>query len=285
MTLELSLNQATTRPYALPATARTAATAGIRHIGLWLEPVAELGAAETVRLLDETGLRVSSMSRTGFVADKSGSALTAALDDVRRALDLSAAVGASVLSFIAGGLAPGDRDLRSAEGRVRDALEALEPHARATGVRLQLEPLHPLLVTDRSVVTTVRQALRVIEPLPNETVGILVDSYATFWDPDLHDALQEAGDRIAGYQVNDFALPLPAHDATQGRLLPGEGVIDLAALTASVQQAGYTDAIEVEVFNAELWALPLETIVERTVRAFGATIGALGVVDRAGVPA
>ncbi|WP_146797633.1 sugar phosphate isomerase/epimerase family protein, partial [Agrococcus baldri] len=143
MSLELSLNQATTRPYALTDTARAAAAAGIRHIGLWLEPVAGLGAAETVRLLDETGLRVSSMSRTGFVADKSGAASTAAVDEVRRALDLSAAVGAPTLSFIAGGLAPGDRDLRAAEGRVRDALEKLEPHARAAGVRLQLEPLHP----------------------------------------------------------------------------------------------------------------------------------------------
>ncbi|WP_146796680.1 sugar phosphate isomerase/epimerase family protein, partial [Agrococcus baldri] len=160
--------------------------------------------------------------------------------------------------------------------------------ARAAGVRLQLEPLHPLFVSDRSVITTVRQALRVIEGLPSETVGILVDAYATFWDPDLHDALAAAGDRIAGYQVNDFALPLPAPDPMQGRLLPGEGVIDLAGITASIRRAGYSDAVEVEVFNAELWALPLATILERTVQAFGATVGAPNAADSlglAGLPA
>ncbi|GGM62184.1 sugar phosphate isomerase/epimerase family protein [Microbacterium saperdae] len=264
----LSINQATTRPYALTDTARASSAAGVRHLGLWLEPVAELGAAETVRLLDETGIRATSMSRTGFVADKSGAALHSALDDVRRAIELSAAVGAPTLSFIAGGLAPGDRDLRAGAGRVRDALEVLAPEARAAGVRLQLEPLHPLFATSRSVVTTVRQALGIIEGLPVESVGILVDAYATFWDADLHDALLAAGERIAGYQVNDFVLPLPAEDHMLGRLLPGEGGIDLDAITASVIQAGYTDPIEVEVFHEQLWALPLETIIERTVRTF-----------------
>ncbi|CDR13919.1 sugar phosphate isomerase/epimerase family protein [Streptomyces iranensis] len=268
MSFELSLNQATTRPYALPDTARAAADAGIRHLGLWVEPVLELGVPATVRLLEETGLRASSVCRVGFVADKEGERLRTALDDVRRALDLSAAVGAPSLTFIAGALPAAPRDLRLAEARVRDALETLEAYARATGVRLALEPIHPLFVTSRSAVTTIRQALRIVADLPADTVGILLDAYATFWDPDLRDSVREAGERIAGYQVNDFALPLPGPENMNGRLLPGEGEIDLRALTRTVAEAGYRGPIEVEVFNDDLWAQPLETIVMRTVRAF-----------------
>ncbi|MBI0293154.1 sugar phosphate isomerase/epimerase [Streptomyces sp. PRKS01-29] len=268
MSYELSLNQATTRPYALPDTARAAADAGIRHIGLWVEPVLELGVPATVRLLEETGLRASSVCRIGFVADKEGERLRTALDDVRRALDLSAAVGAPSLTFIAGAMPTAAGDVRRAEARVRDALETLEAHARATGVRLALEPIHPLFVTSRSAVTTIRQALRIVADLPADTVGVLLDAYATFWDPDLHDSVREAGERIAGYQVNDFALPLPRPENMNGRLLPGEGEIDLRALTRTVAATGYRGPVEVEVFNDDLWAQPLETIVMRTVRAF-----------------
>lgn len=270
--MKLSLNQATTRPYPLVDTAEEASRAGIGHIGLWTEPVLELGVARTRRLLADTGLTVSSVCRVGFVADKEGAALRAALDDVRHALDLSAEVGSPVLTFIAGGLPAGDRDVRRAEGRVHDALASLVPHARQSGVRLALEPLHPLFVTSRSVVTSVGQALRVIGQLPAEAAGVLVDAYATFWDPDLPADLAAAGPRIAGYQVNDFALPLPAPENMNGRLLPGEGEIDLAGLTRHVARAGYRGPIEVEVFSDELWRLPLRTIVARTVEAFSRTV-------------
>lgn len=270
--IELSLNQATTRPYPLVDTAQAASRAGVRHIGLWLDPVAELGVTRTRRLLADTGLGVSSMCRSGFVADQEGAGLDRALDDVRHALDLSAEVGSPFLTFIAGGLPAANRDIRRAEERVREALETLVPHAQAVGVRLALEPLHPLFVTGRSCVTSVGQALRVIEGLPVEAVGVLVDAYATFWDPDLAVSLAAAGPRIAGYQVNDFALPLPVPENMNGRLLPGDGEIDLVSLTQDVFAAGYRGPVEVEVFNDDLWRLPLETIIARTVESFSRAV-------------
>ncbi|KAB1654027.1 sugar phosphate isomerase/epimerase [Pseudoclavibacter chungangensis] len=274
MSIELSLNQATARPYPLTDTAEAAAAAGIRHIGLWIEPVEELGLERTARLLADTGLSVSSVCRAGFVADKRGAELVRALDDTRRALDLCAAVGAPALTFIAGATPADDRDVRAAEGRVRDALEQLAPHAAETGVRLALEPIHPLFVTSRSAVTTVRQGLRVIEGLPSEVAGLVVDAYAVFWDPELHESLHEAGDRIAAYQVDDFALPLALPENMNSRLLPGEGEIDLPAITASVRGAGFRGPIEVEIFQEALWREPLETIVARTVASFERAIAA-----------
>jgi sugar phosphate isomerase/epimerase len=99
---------------------------------------------------------------------------------------------------------------------------------------------------------------------------VLVDSWATFWDPDLEQSVRRAGaeERLAGYQVNDFALPLPFPNNMNGRLMPGDGVIDLASMTNWILDAGFAGPIEVEVFNDEIWALPLDEILRRTVDSF-----------------
>ncbi|MEV8148236.1 sugar phosphate isomerase/epimerase [Arthrobacter sp. NPDC080073] len=266
--VELSLNQATTRPYPLTKTAEEAMRAGIRHIGLWIEPVEAIGIARTQQLLNDTGLSVSSVCRTGFLADKEGAELRSALDGVKRALDLSREVGSPMLTLIAGGLPAHDRSIQHAEVRLRAAIEELEPYARDAGVRLALEPLHPLFVGTRSIVTTIAQALRIIADFPEDTVGLLIDAYATSWDSRFHDDVLAAGPRIAGYQVSDFALPLPGPENMNGRLFPGDGDIDFAPLTASIRRAGYTGPIEVEIFNDDIWKLPLETIIDRTVAGF-----------------
>lgn len=262
---ELSLNQATTRPYQLAPTVEAAARRGLRWIGLWTGPVEEIGAASARRLLDDAGMAASSLCRVGFVADKTGLEFVAAMDETRRALETAHIVGAPQLTFIAGALPAEDRRIAAAEERVRDALVELVPEARAAGVRLALEPLHPLFVTSRSAITTLAQALRVIDGLPRDAVGVLVDAYATCWDPDLRESLRAAGDRIAGVQVSDFALPLPFPDNMNGRMLPGDGELDLAGFVRDTVDAGWSGPVEVEVFSDAVWALPLDTIVQRMI--------------------
>jgi sugar phosphate isomerase/epimerase len=267
MNTQISLNQATTRGYPLGETIRVARAAGIEHLGLWIEPAEEIGIPAAKRLIADHGMTVTSICRVGFVADKTGEALDAALDSTRRAIDLSVDMGGPMVTFIAGGLATGEKSLRDAAGRVHDALEQLVPYALQAGVVLALEPIHPLFAADRSVVATVDQAVDLIDDLPSEAVGVLIDSYATWWDPQLESALLRAGTRIAGFQVSDFALPLPAENMN-GRLMMGEGVIDFRAMLAMVRDAGFQGPVEVEIFNDALWAQPLDQIIDRTVVAF-----------------
>jgi sugar phosphate isomerase/epimerase len=273
--MKLCLNQATTMPYSLEETVKAAAKAGIEHIGLWVEPVEETGVSTVQRLLKESGLTATSMSRVGFLANKRGRELAQAHDAVRRALDMCAELSVPTLAFVAGGLPEEDRSIRKAEGRVRDTLETVMPHVIESGVKIVLEPIHPLFVNDRSMVTTVGQALRVLDGLPTEYFGVLVDAWATFWDPELEQSLGRAGaeGRLAGYQINDFALPLPLPNNMNGRLMPGDGCIDLVSMTRLVIDAGYSGTIEVEVFNDEIWKLPLEQILQLTVNSFERVIG------------
>ncbi|MFJ6955700.1 sugar phosphate isomerase/epimerase family protein, partial [Micromonospora aurantiaca (nom. illeg.)] len=171
----------------------------------------------------------------------------------RRAIDEAAALDGACLVLVVGGLPPGSRDLAGARQRVADALAELAPYARERGVRLALEPLHPMYCVDRAVLSTLGQALDLAEAFPAEQVGVVVDTFHVWWDPDVWRQIARAGARIASFQVCDFLTPLPA-DVLLGRGMMGDGHIDFPPLRRAVEAAGYTGDVEVEIFNAEVWA-------------------------------
>ncbi len=137
--------------------------AGIEAIGLWREHVAETGLTESARIVADAGLRVSSYCRGGFLT---GPDAGAALADNRRALDEAAALGAPCLVMVVGGLPDGSRDLVGARDRVADRIGQLVPHARDVGVRIALEPLHPMFCSDRAVLSTLGQAVELGVAVP-----------------------------------------------------------------------------------------------------------------------
>jgi len=270
----LSLNQATIKYADLTAALRVTADAGVASIGLWREPVAEVGLETAVRMVTDSGLRVSSLCRGGFFTTQEGPARRAAIDENRRAIAETAALGAPTLVLVAGGLPPGSRDLVGARERVRDAIGELAAEARAAGVTLAIEPLHPMYASDRAVVSTLGQALDIAEQFGSDAVGVVVDTFHVWWDPALGRQIARAGagGYIASYQVCDWATPLP-HDVLLARHYPGDGVIDFAAISALVQAAGFTGDVEVEIFNQEIWDSPAADVVARTVASFAAAVG------------
>jgi sugar phosphate isomerase/epimerase len=273
----LSLNQATIKHADLATALRVTREAGIASIGLWREPVAAVGLATAVAMVADSGLRVSSLCRGGFFTDPARQ--RAALDDNRRAIEETAALAAAgapgsapVLVLVAGGLPDGDRDLPGARARARDAVGTLVDDAAAAGVVLAVEPMHPIYAADRGVISTLGQALDVAEAFPAETVGVVVDTFHVWWDPQLAEQVRRAGRRIAAYQVCDWITPLPP-DALLARGMMGDGHIDFAAVTRMVTEAGYDGDIEVEIFNKAVWDADPFEVALRTVKAFAATVG------------
>ncbi|MCK1807002.1 MULTISPECIES: sugar phosphate isomerase/epimerase [unclassified Micromonospora] len=262
----LSLNQRTTQRWSVAQAVDGCVRAGIPAIGLWREPVAEIGVPAAARLVTDAGLRVSSLCRGGFLTAADDAGRAAALADNRRAIDEAAALRAACLVLVVGGLPPGSRDLAGARQRVADALAELAPYAGERGVRLALEPLHPMYCADRAVLSTLGQALDVAEAYPAEQVGVVVDTFHVWWDPDVWRQIARAGTRIASFQICDFLTPLPA-DVLLGRGMMGDGHIDFPPLRRAVQAAGYSGDVEVEIFNAEVWATdPDQVLATMTAR-------------------
>lgn len=276
----LSLNTATTKYLTLAESVNVAARAGLGAVGLWRDRVAEAGLADAARIVADAGLRVSSLCRGGFLtaADEEGRA--AALADNKTAIVEAATLGTSDLIMVVGGLPGasgpeqpplpgGDRNLLAARQRVADRIGELAPFAAEHGVRLVLEPLHPMFAADRAVLSTLKQCLDLAAGFPAGQVGVVVDTYHVWWDPDLAAQIARAGveGRLASYQVCDWNLPL-ADSALLSRGFMGDGYIDFPTITSWVAQAGYGGDVEVEIFNAGIWEAPGEQTVATMARRY-----------------
>jgi sugar phosphate isomerase/epimerase len=263
----LSLNQRTTERWSVAEAIDGCVRAGIGAIGLWREPVLALGLERSARLISNSGLRVSSLCRGGFFTAADEESWRNALDDNRRALDEAAVLGTDCLVLVVGGLPNGGRDLPAARDRVLQALHELTPHARDRGVRLALEPMHPIFCADRGVVSTLAQALDIAEQFPPEVVGVVVDTFHVWWDPQIEAQIARAASRIASLQLADWITPLPANTLLSRGMI-GDGHIDIRRLVGLVNATGYSGDIEVEIFNADVWAANGDEVLDTIRRRF-----------------
>ncbi|MFI8486486.1 sugar phosphate isomerase/epimerase family protein [Streptomyces rubrogriseus] len=269
-----SINQMTVKQLSLPELTAACAELGIGNVGLWREPVQAYGVEAAAKLVRDAGLTVTTLCRGGFLTALDPGERARALADNRRAVDEAAALGTDTLVLVSGGLPAGDKDLRAARERIADALAELGPYAERHGVRLAIEPLHPMYAADRCVVSTLTQALDLAERFPARQVGVTVDTYHIWWDDRAPEQIARAGagGRIHTFQLADWTTPLP-EGVLNGRGQIGDGAIDMREWKGYVEAAGYTGAIEVELFNEGLWARDGREVLAETAARFAAHAG------------
>jgi len=245
----LSLNQATTQRWGVREAIEGCARAGIPAIGFWRDKLAAAGIAASAHMVRDAGLHVSGVCRGGMFPAATAAERAARIDDNRRAIDEAAELAADVLVLVCGP-AP-DKDIQAARAMVADAIGQLIPYAAERGVKLGIEPLHPMYAGDRSVITTLSEALDLVERCATPHVGVVIDTYHVWWDPYLFRQIQRASGHILGFHVCDWLVPTP--HMLLGRGMMGDGVIDLRAIRAMVENAGYRGHCEVEILSAENW--------------------------------
>lgn len=259
----LSLNQITTDKWSLPEAVEGCLKAEIPWIALWRHKVAETGLKESSRIIRESGLKVSSLCRGGMFPAATAAEREKRLDDNRRAVEEAAELGTDVLVLVCGPSA--DKDIAEARRQVEEGIERLVPYAKSHGVKLGIEPLHPMYAAERSVINTMNQANEIAKRYQADEVGVVVDAFHVWWDPELYRQIEIAAGRILGFHVSDWIVPTP--DLLMGRGMMGDGVIDLRRMRLAVESAGYTGPIEVEIFNEAIWNQPgdevLATMKER----------------------
>ncbi|MFE6158975.1 sugar phosphate isomerase/epimerase family protein [Streptomyces sp. NPDC056486] len=250
-----SINQMTVKQLSLPELVSACTDLGVTGVGLWREPVQAYGLEATAKLMRDAGLTVTTLCRGGFLTAIDADARVAAIADNRAAIDEAVTLGTDTLVLVSGGLPAGSKDLHGARSRIADALAELAPYAESRGIRLAIEPLHPMFASDRCVVSTLAQALDLAELFPAAQVGVCVDTYHVWWDDQAPAQIARAGrsGRLHAFQLADWITPLP-EGVLNGRGQLGEGSVDLRSWRSLVEEAGYAGPIEVELFNEELWS-------------------------------
>lgn len=249
----LSLNTATVDPlWSLRECIDGCLRHGLGAIGPWRHKLAEWEVGAAAKAIADSGLIVSGLCRGGMFPAADAGRRQAAMDDNRRAVDEAVALGARCLVLVVGGLPPGSKDIGGARQQVHDGIATVLEHARAARMPLAIEPLHPMYAAERACVNTLAQANDLCDQL-GDGVGVAVDVYHVWWDPNLEAEIRRAGSagRLLAFHVCDWLVP--TRDLFLDRGMMGDGVIDIRRIRGWMEDAGYDGTCEVEIFSAENW--------------------------------
>lgn len=233
----------------------------------WRRDLQDENVAAIARQIRDARLTVSGYCRSTYFPALTRQELEANIADNIKAVTDAATLGAACFVLVVGSLPEGSRDLTTARAQVEDGVSRLLEHAKKVGIRLALEPLHPMYAGDRSCLNTLQQALDLAEKIEPDSpslpsLGVAVDVYHVWWDPDLAREIARAGkaNRLFGYHVCDWLVP--TRDLLTDRGMMGDGVIDLRMIRALMESANYNGPVEVEIFSSlDWWKRPMNDVL------------------------
>ena len=261
-----AIHTQTNKPWSLAQCIAGYRKAGIGAISVWRHTLEPTGARAAGKMLRDAGMRVPALVRGGFLAAADAAGRQAAVDANRACIDEAREIGADMIVLVVGAV-PG-MPLEDARRQVADGIAAVLPQAASAGVKLAIEPLHPMYAADKSCISRMAEARKVCEQLQHPLLGIAVDVYHVWWDPDLRSEIALAGKQrtLFGFHVCDWRVDT-RHMLTD-RGLMGDGCIDIRTIRGWVEEAGFSGYNEVEVFSEQYWALDQEQYVEKIRRAY-----------------
>lgn len=220
-----------------------AAAAGIAAVGISRAALDEMSTAALSRALRDRGLTITSLNSAGFFTWADAGQRRQQEDVNARLIDAAAELDANALCVITGGMGE-QPDIATARGLIADGLAALDEKAAASGVRLGLEPIHPVGVLTKGCVNTIADARAMIDGMT--ATGLIVDLYHSWWDTSLIDAIREEGEKIRVVQFCNVLLdPVAAPRRSDD---PARGALALSSVLKAVSEAGYDGAFEFEIF-------------------------------------
>lgn len=262
----LCIHTQTTRPWDLNACVEHYAEAGVYGITIWRNVLENQNLSEAKKLLDDHGMTVVSLCRGGFFPSVDKGEREEAIQDNLKAIEQAAAIGAPMIVLVCG--ADGRQSLERSREQIAEGITRILPVARDAGIKLAIEPLHPMYAGDRSAVNTMKQANDLAGLINSERVGVAVDVYHVWWD----DTLKTEIERCAG-QNHLFAFHIcdwnvPTTDFLNDRGLMGEGCINIPQIRSWVEDTGFTGYHEVEIFSTRFWAIDQKDYLQKIKQAY-----------------
>ncbi|HRH98326.1 MAG TPA: sugar phosphate isomerase/epimerase family protein [Prosthecobacter sp.] len=249
----LCVHTITTKPLSLEECLVQFPKRGVSGITIWRQALEGRDLGAVARQTREAGLEVVSLCRGGFFPATTAASRQTAIDDNLKAIKQAHAIGAPLIVLVCGAV-PG-QSLVESRKQITDGIAAVLPAAEQAGVKLAIEPLHPMYADDRSAVNTMRQAHEICDALGSpKAVGIAVDVYHVWWDPELKSQIDLAGQtgRLHAFHICDWKTPTT--DLLNDRGLMGEGCINIREISDWVDATGFTGHREVEIFSNKWWS-------------------------------
>ena len=263
---KLCIHTITTKPWSLEEAIDKYTQAGVKGISVWEDAIKPMGAAKAGEMLSQSGLSVVSYVRGGFFPNLHQSERNKAIDHNKKLLDEAAAIGAPALVLVCGA-EPG-QSLETSRAQIQAGIETLIPHAEANGVKLSIEPLHPMYADTRSAVNTLQSANDMAEAIHSPWVGIAVDVYHVWWEPGLEAEIKRCGENgnLFAFHICDWKVP--TSDFLLDRGLMGEGCIPVKQIRGWVEAAGFDGFNEVEIFSNHYWGMDQNSFLTQIIEAY-----------------
>jgi sugar phosphate isomerase/epimerase len=256
----LCLHTITTKPWSIEVAIEKYAKAGIKGITVWRQWLEGRNPTQVGDSIRAAGLEVVSLARGGFFPADNQRDRQIAIDDNLKIIDETAALGAPLVVLVCGAV-PG-QPLTESRKQIQDGIEMIANHARQLNIKLGIEPLHPMYADDRSAINTLKQANDMCEFLNHPSVGVVIDIYHLWWDPELKAEILRCGNNqhLLAFHICDWLTP--TKDFLNDRGLMGDGCIDIPQIRGWVEETGFKGFVEVEIFSNDWWQKDQDQFLE-----------------------
>ncbi len=263
---KLCIHTITTKPWKLTEAVDQYAQAGVKGVSVWQDSAQELGPIKSGNLIRANGMEVVSYVRGGFFPHSTKAKREKAIADNKKMIDEAAELGAPMLVLVCG--AEPDQVLEESRKQIQGGIESLIDHASQRKVELTIEPLHPMYADTRSAINTLHQANEMAEAIASEWVGVAVDVYHLWWDPDLKNQIYRCreNDNFSAFHICDWNVP--TNDMLLDRGLMGEGCIPIDRIKKWVLDAGFEGYHEVEIFSEKFWKTDQKDFLDKIVKSY-----------------
>lgn len=263
---QLCIHTITTKPWSVEEAAVNFSKAGVKGITVWRDALTGRNIRKTGTLLRDCGLSVVSLCRGGFFPSLEPAKRKNAVDDNRRAIEEAAALGAPLIVLVCG--AEPRQSLEDSRKQIQDGIASVLPDATAAGVKLAIEPLHPMYADTRSAINTLAQANDMATQLNSPFVGVAIDVYHLWWDPTLESEIKRCGknSHLFAFHICDWNVPTT--DFLNDRGLMGEGCIPVRKIRSWVEETGFSGFYEVEIFSNKFWGQDQSLFLNKIITAY-----------------
>ncbi|MEP7323028.1 MAG: sugar phosphate isomerase/epimerase family protein [Saprospiraceae bacterium] len=263
---KLCIHTITTKPWSIEESAKKFSAQGVKGITVWRDALAGRDIKQTGQMLRDHQLEIVSLCRGGFFPSVDSTKRKLAIDDNRKAIEEAHKLGTSLIVLVCG--ADPGQPLEESRKQIQDGIEAVIPDASAAGVRLAIEPLHPVYADTRSAINTMTQANDMVESIQSPWIGVAIDVYHLWWDPSLEKEIIRCGtnNSIFAFHVCDWKSP--TLDVLNDRGLMGEGCIPIKKIRSWVEEAGFSGFNEVEIFSTEYWKQDQDAFLQKIISSY-----------------